>query len=325
LKLTPWQARLWLCVKAAVSIGLVAYLLARVDWVQAVEAVRQADVAKMGFAPLLYLVAFYFGSLRWTVVLADAGIRYRTIHAYRAYLVAQLYNILLPGVIGGDVVRIGMCAASTACSVPEATASVLLERAGGIAALLGYLVCVTLVPALTNRLAGDGLAIPLIRNVALVSITALLLLAVTRRAWAGWILKRPTTGVWRPIQLAAGLFANVRWATLVVVFFLAALFQMCDVAASYLLSQALGLELPFAAFLLVMPIVYLATALPISLGGLGVREGTVAFLLSQFGVPRSSAILLAFLIYLVRVAIAVLGGLVQLFGAREASERRTLP
>jgi len=315
------RAWLWLGAKAAVSIALLVYLLLRVDWPQTVRVVRQANTVMIGVAPLFYLGALWLGAARWRLVLADSGIHYSGGQAYRAYLVGQLYNILLPGAIGGDLVRIGMCAKSTACSVPEATASVLLERASGMIALLAFLVCVTLLPSFGNALSGSELAIPLIRGVALGTGAALILLVAGRRALAGWVLRRPTTRVWRPIQLAVRLLSNVRWTTLAAVLFLAALFQMCDIAASYVLSRAIGLELPFATFFLVMPIVYLATALPISLGGLGVREGTLTLLLSQFGVDPSDAILLAFLFYLSRVCIAALGGLVQLFGGPSSGGR----
>ena len=48
------------------------------------------------------------------------------------------------------------------------------------------------------------------------------------------------------------------------------------------------------------------------LGGLGVREGTLAFLLALFGVNPSDAVTLSFLVYLTRVVVGVFGGIWQL-------------
>ena len=86
------------------------------------------------------------------------------------------------------------------------------------------------------------------------------------------------------------------------------------------LLKAIGLSLPLRAFFAVVPMVYLATLLPISLGGLGVREGALVFLLARLGVPTSSAVTLSFLIYLNQVFLGMLGGSLQL--ARLLSSRR---
>jgi glycosyltransferase 2 family protein len=66
-------------------------------------------------------------------------------------------------------------------------------------------------------------------------------------------------------------------------------------------------SLPF--FLMVMPFVYVVTLLPISLGGLGGREGTLAFFLVRVGVATSDAVMLGFVIYVSRIAVSLLGSL----------------
>jgi hypothetical protein len=53
--------------------------------------------------------------------------------------------------------------------------------------------------------------------------------------------------------------------------------------------------------------VYLATVLPISPGGLGVREGTLVIVLAQFGLAASDAALLAVAVFLNRVAVGAVG------------------
>jgi hypothetical protein len=61
-----------------------------------------------------------------------------------------------------------------------------------------------------------------------------------------------------------------------------------------------------------MPIVYLVTILPISIGGLGVREGTLVMILSFVNIETSEAVILSFLIYLNRILIGGVGGIIQL-------------
>ena len=54
-----------------------------------------------------------------------------------------------------------------------------------------------------------------------------------------------------------------------------ALFQLADALAIFALAQGLDLPIPLAVCLLLNPFIYLSMVLPISLGGLGVREGVV--------------------------------------------------
>ena len=90
-------------------------------------------------------------------------------------------------------------------------------------------------------------------------------------------------------------------------------FQGVDILASYCFVLGLRIELPFSYFLVLFPIVYLVTVLPISLGGLGVRESILVYFLHQAGVTASDAVSLSFLIYFNRVFAALIGGGSQVF------------
>ena len=113
--------------------------------------------------------------------------------------------------------------------------------------------------------------------------------------------------------------------TLVLVLILSAMFQAADIVVTFLLSQALGISVSLVVFFAVIPLVYVAICMPISLGGLGIREGMLVFLLSKFGVAASDAVMLSFLVYVNRVVIASLGGLVQLVQVlyRKQADRKT--
>ena len=74
------------------------------------------------------------------------------------------------------------------------------------------------------------------------------------------------------------------------------------ITLSYLKSYA---ELHWT--LIVMSISIFVTFGPDSLGGLGLREGTLAGVLAVFGVPASTAIIFSFMIYLTRLLVGLFG------------------
>ena len=75
-------------------------------------------------------------------------------------------------------------------------------------------------------------------------------------------------------------------------------------------SQALGHDVSWGVFALALPIALLVTFIPISVNGLGVREGVLVFLLALFHVPLATATALALFVDLQLIPFAAFGGLV---------------
>ena len=77
-------------------------------------------------------------------------------------------------------------------------------------------------------------------------------------------------------------------------------------------ALALGTQVSWSVFALTLPVALLATFIPISANGIGVREGVVVLLLVQSHVPLAVATALALFVDLQMLPFAVLGGLVYL-------------
>lgn len=93
--------------------------------------------------------------------------------------------------------------------------------------------------------------------------------------------------------------------------FFSTAFLASEIFIYFYFGHVMKIDVPFAFYLFVIPLVYLATVLPISLGGIGVREGVLVWFLSIAGVSASEAVLLAFLVYLNRVLVGTIGGGIQ--------------
>jgi uncharacterized membrane protein YbhN (UPF0104 family) len=108
-------------------------------------------------------------------------------------------------------------------------------------------------------------------------------------------------------------------------FALALVIQISRVGVHILVARALGVDLPVPYFFLFVPLLAVIVSLPISLNGIGVREGAGIVLFGLVGVGRAAAFSLQFTTYLVAVAVSMLGGLVFLMRApgRRAQARET--
>ena len=92
------------------------------------------------------------------------------------------------------------------------------------------------------------------------------------------------------------------------------LVQAANVVLVWLVGQAIRAPVPLGLYWIVVPMVTLLTLLPVSLNGMGVREGGMILFLTPFGVPESTALSLAFLWFLVYTAVSLCGAAVYLFG-----------
>ena len=104
---------------------------------------------------------------------------------------------------------------------------------------------------------------------------------------------------------------------------LSALVQAANVILVWLVGLAIDAPVPAAYFGIAVPMVTLLTLLPVSLNGMGLREGGLVLFLQPLGVPAGTALSLAFLWFLVFTAVSLMGGGVYLFGRFPRPEVQT--
>jgi len=116
--------------------------------------------------------------------------------------------------------------------------------------------------------------------------------------------------------------------TMSVTFVLSIVFQIVRVLICYLLAFSIGLRVPIGYFFIITPLVMLFTMLPLSVGGIGVREGATIFFLGKIGISSAMALSVSLMCFIV----AILGSLPGLYfylrdgiGAVQKGERLNLP
>jgi uncharacterized membrane protein YbhN (UPF0104 family) len=96
--------------------------------------------------------------------------------------------------------------------------------------------------------------------------------------------------------------------------------QLLGLLSLYMLAQALQLDVSFAALGWIRSLVALAMFLPISIGGLGVREATFIALLVPYGITTEDALTLSLLVFARGLVFAIAGGIIEarrsLFGTK---------
>ena len=93
---------------------------------------------------------------------------------------------------------------------------------------------------------------------------------------------------------------------------LSLLLQFSIVYYHYLVAQQLGISISFLELLVFIPIIVVITMLPISLGGLGLKEGLWVYLFTRVGQSAEEALLLSLIIMALSWLLSVPGVIILL-------------
>lgn len=285
-------------VRLAITAAILAYLSTRIDMAAAARAV--AAISLPHLAAVLVLVALDRAVmiLRWVLLLRASGIAISAGDATRLFLISSFVGSFLPAGIGADAARAyGLARESTSGS--EALASVAVDRVLGVLSLvaMGLIGLMAWAPDGRNdwRLMG---AVFVIGGACVAGFWA--------DQWIRWIVpahRHDGSITRRVLRLSdavsryrnrRGVLAHVMAWSLVV--------QFLRITQAYVLGVGLGMTVPFAYFLLFMPVGLLILLLPISVSGFGLPQGIIVWLLRPVGVAESAAFALATLIVLTGLA-----------------------
>ena len=280
----------WLIVafKLSVSVSLIAYLLYRVDYDQFANRVRTLSVpvtlAAIGVLALYTVIA----GLRWLAVLHVLNCRLSYSAAIRIAFVGSFFNQLLPATIGADAIRVWELY-RIGVAVGKAVRSVIFERAF-------YVFVVSMSAAAGASLWNDG-ALPGGMTNSLWMLTA----GGAAIGALGFLMRSPMPlrfllpamqvesnhwfSDWRSL-LGSGHYSTV--------LFLGSMLGLVTLALAVLiLSSALGIHLSVKDCAALLPTVLLASALPISIAGWGVREVAMVTVFGYAGMSQVDALALS--------------------------------
>lgn len=297
-------------VKFAVSVGILVLLLRGQDLSSLKADLLAVNLNVLALAVLLLFAQTFVLCHRWILILRAMNVPLDWLPGWRILIVSTFFNQVLPA--GGDAVRIWMLRRH-GVQWSQTIGSIVADRFLALLAL-GLIV-----------LAGMPLLLPRVRDTSLLFAIAAVLAAACLGAIAlvtlDWWPPRLIAAVpARIVQLAmlirAPLLAVKGRAMLTVS---AIVVHLITVATCYVL--AIGLEAPLSALdaFVLVPLVILSSAVPISIGGWGVREGAMVAALGLVGIAADKALAISVLLGLGGLVVGLLGGLVWLLAPERAN------
>ncbi len=249
------------------------------------------------------------------------------ISALRTYILislSQKHQVYFPNLVSDSLISFGLNSISIS-GVGEAyrisklktynipisvgTSIVIIDRLIGISSF--FLITVTIF------FAGgyDDLEIQLNFTILLIFIFILLIaMYLLRKKIETFLIKKLST--LRPLLRLRTITTKIA----LILFFLGILTCLFTILGVYFAGLAIAIDLPFTKFLINVPLIAItALFLPLSIGGLGLREIGYVYLLSRYGIPKSESIALGVTQYSTYLFTGILGYVYQLINSKLSS------
>lgn len=288
-----------------VSFGVLGAVLVLLPWQQVLDVWK--DVSFLVWSAVLggFIVVHFAGAMKWRMIVnTHAGRSALSLFdAYRFYVAGLFANLCLPSIVGGDVLRAAL--AGRRISEPEA---VVL---GGLADRIIDTAALAMLVAAGGILTGSvitGWTGPFLILLGVIAAAAglLLLPLIVRRPLHRWP-RRYRHRIGRAFVSLRRLLRNPGAAG--TAFAVALMMQSSFVLLNAWLGASLGINVPLAVWFLAWPLAKAAGLLPISIGGLGVRDATLAALLVPFGIPAAQGLVASLVWQTILFGGGLLGGL----------------
>jgi len=297
-------------LRAVISAAVLAYISADVDHGDLRTALGAVQLHALVLPLGLFIVGQVLSAVKWWMLGSSVGLKRPLGDYVRFYFIGMFLNVFGLSTIGGDVVR-GLYLGDGQRPA-LALNSVLFDRISGLAILMAL--------GAVALLAFPEYALPWPLSAACIVGGVVLVVG-----W--WTCPRlvrllPASNRFRhqvehdlaPFWRDRGLLVRVSLLSLV--------FHLSQVGVQWLLARAAGTSLPFSYCLVMHPILSLMVALPVSIGGFGVREGGYLYFLTRLDIDDSIAVTMSLLWWLMGALSGLVGGLVFIASGAELPRLR---
>jgi uncharacterized membrane protein YbhN (UPF0104 family) len=276
-----------------VSIGLLALLFTRFDFTTILHVCLRATPTFFLGALALYLLSQVASALRWCVLARGIGFRATFAECLEYYTIGMFFGLVVPSTLGSDAAR-ALYLGESPPGRAAAFSSVLFDRLIGL---------VMLAAVAAVALLGPHADLPVALELGVVAICLFLTAGWFSVPWLVRLL--PPEQRWRRLVEQELLPFFRDHALLGTAAALSLGVHLLQIVSQWLLTWSLGLDVPFGFVAMYHPLVALAAALPLTIGGFGLREAAYAALLPYGGINADDAIALGLLWW----AVAAIGGL----------------
>lgn len=289
------------------SIGIIISLF----WLIDIDKFPEIGNIKVSLVVVVFSLALFdrlINAYKWSFLVRAAGLKISFKRLLKIYFTSGFIGLALPSGVGGELLK-GYGLAKTTSKAIDSASSVIVGRITGLLGLT--ILCVTGYFAAGSALR-DTPVIIMVRNVSflilLIAISTILIgfslpkSYVVAKGGDGKIL-----GFARKVMRSFYQYRRKK-NSLVLAMGLSVLIHVIRAITVCIAGLSVGVSLSFFYFLIFVPFVQLGGMVPITMGGMGVKEGVAVYLFSLVGVEGASALSMYIIVRVMAIASVGPGG-----------------
>lgn len=301
-----------LALRVSISVILLVFSFKfnKIDIPGLMRDIKSADKFILILALCVSFLSYTLCLLRWQMLLKALSIRLPLRRVVVSFAGGIFFNLFLPSTIGGDFMR-SIDLATHTRRPKEIIATVFLDRLSGY---IGLVVLALLSLLLGWRLLSDeSVLFPLIVITGILILILFILFNKSIYSKINSLLHNPGAGRFR--ELLGDLHKEIHYFSqhkriIVNNLLISVLIQSVAPFTFFVIALSLGIKTNIIYFFVFLPIIGAITLLPISIGGLGLREATTTFFFAKVGLASNAAIAISLLNTLFIFVFGAIGGLI---------------
>ncbi len=297
-----------IALKIAVSAGILYLLFSGIDGALVWRIFSSINAGLLVLAALIYISTQCISTLRWSMIL-DRDFKSPYLKLLSIYYIGMFFNNFLPTMVGGDVVK-GYYLYRATGRADVSISSIFMDRYSGFLALM-VITAVALIPGYA-LIRGTTLPFFFVLLLGGFFVISLAIWAEGAHGWAVSIFKKIRLyGLNEKIDRLYGMLMSYKknYSMLVKVFLCSLYVQAGVIIGYYALGTALGMDVSIGHYFLFIPLTTAISMLPVSLSGLGIREGAFVYFFSKAGASNEAAITLSLTWFAITALTSLLGGI----------------
>jgi glycosyltransferase 2 family protein len=275
-----------------ISVSLLIIIFKKVDIYEFLDVFLNLSIFYYIIGILLILSTMFLFALRWKMTLKEADLKYEAL-LYRI-VTSYFFNNLFLGVFGGDIykaLRIHKNTGKFAALFSVVYNRIINTYASAVfpVILLGFMI---------NQTSENNFV-----YYSLIISGTLLIFFILIVSF-----KRPVTGYIVSRFKKAEKIILLNQISLPKTMLVSLLIQLINISAHYLFAVALGIDIGFFDLAFLYSVSAVIISIPVSINGIGVREGVFIFAFGFWGISAESALAFSFLSFTITIILSIIGG-----------------
>ncbi|MDZ7840187.1 MAG: lysylphosphatidylglycerol synthase transmembrane domain-containing protein [Gammaproteobacteria bacterium] len=313
-------------LKVVISIGLLVFLATKLEWSQVIDRAVQLDWWMLPVAVVIHMIVWALSNLRWWLLLRVHSLGHTYTDLLKPTFIGAFFNNLLPSSTGGDLFRMYHVYRQGYGAAP-AVSPIITERA------VGLLCMIALATLMVFQFGDQSLFFQGLRAVLFWLLAAgtagMLIVSVPGTYYAlhrflqRWDRFRAVSAL---LGITEAVHTYLRRPGLLGILALVSLvLQGMQIIIFLILGAGVDAPLDPSQYLFIVPVVLVAASIPVTVGGLGVREAAAITLFTSAGMSpeHAAAVSLLFIPVIVLSGLPGLWFFLRMKGHRQFYDRAT--